>query len=265
MTPETIEQTEHEILETLRFNEGLFPLKFGEDAEKQGLILQNHFQNTETLESLIILAKYKKSGDIAILTRSIFESALNMGLLLRLPLDEGVNRYQKFSSVESIKIYRHMASIEKEFADEIFKSTEINKYEIEEKEYETKYGKPKLSWSGKSIIDICAILDKNYPPVIDTNHFFEFMYCQVYRYGSSATHRTQMGLLRNIKIESKSLINGKNIHAMSPRDESLYFNYFHGLISYIISLRMIGIAFKIDSLEDYFQKKTGVLIGGYPE
>jgi len=68
MTPETIEQIEHEILETLRFNEGLFPLKFGEDAEKQGLILLNHFQNTESMESIIILAKYKKSGDIAILT-----------------------------------------------------------------------------------------------------------------------------------------------------------------------------------------------------
>ena len=263
MTPETIEQIEIEVLAALKFNETVTPLKFGKESKKQGMILLNHFQNTETLKSLMILAKHKKSGDIAILTRSIFESVLNMGLLLLLPLDEGINRYQKFNSIESLKCYRHMASIEKETADKIYNTTEIKEYEKGAKEYEIKYGKPKLSWSGKNSIDICKLLDNNYSPVIKTNHFFEFMYCQIYRYGSSAIHRTQMGLLRNLKINSRTLINGKKLHIMNNRDEILNFNYFHGLVSYITSLRIIGKTFEIDSSEDYFQEKIGSLIAGY--
>lgn len=264
MTPESVEEIEREVIKTLKMNEKQFPIQFGKDAEKQGMIVLNHFQNTETIESLIILAKNKKSGDIAILPRSIFESILNMGLLLHLPLERGVNRYRKFISIETLKIYRHMADIGGDTANKIYKPTEIAKYEKDAKEYEIKYGKPKSSWSGMSVIDVCKILDKNYPRVINTNHFFEFMYCQVYRYGSAIVHRSQMGLLRNIKIESRSLIDGKSAHFMNPRDEGLIFNYFHGLISYITSMRILGKAFNIGFSEDYFQKRIGFLIGGYP-
>jgi hypothetical protein len=263
MTPETVEEIEKEVFKTIDFNNKLFPLQFGKNVEKQGIILLNHFQNFETLKSLVILAKNKKAGDIAILSRSIFESSLNMGLLLHLPLNEGLERYRKYTSVESLKIYQHMTSFDKETADKIYKSLNISECEREANEYRKKYGKPKNSWSGLSCIEICKILDKDYPPVIKTNHFFEFMYCQVYRYSSSIIHRTQMGLLRNIKISSKKLANEKCIHFMDSRKEGLIFNYFHGLISFIISIRILGRAFNISLLENYFQKRIGFLIAGY--
>jgi hypothetical protein len=265
MTPDDIDSIEKEVIKTLNTNNSLFPIRFGKDADKQGMIILNHFQNTETMESLIILAKNGKSGDIGTLVRSIFESVLNMGSLLYLPSEEGANRYRKFISVESLKVYTHMSTIEKDVAEKIYKPSEIKKHERDAKEYEAKHGKPKLTWSGLNAADVCKLLDEKMPPVIKTNHFFEFLYCQAYRYGSAAIHRSQMGLLRNIRIDSKGLFDGKSVHSMKAREEGLIFNYFHGLVSFIASMRLLGEAFKIVALEDYFQKRIGFLIGGYPE
>jgi hypothetical protein len=265
MTPRDIKEIEEELTKTLKMNEKQFPIQFSKDPEKQGMILLNHFQNTETIESLMVLARLKKPGDIAILSRGIFESVLNMGLLLYLPLDKGVDRYRKFISVEALKNYRHLASIERVLAETVYKPSEIADYEKEAKEYEVKYGKPKSSWSGMKVIDICKILDMNYPPAIDMNHFFEFMYCQVYRRGSSVVHRSQLGLLRNIEIKSIDLIDSKQVHSMTIKNNELVFSYFHGLILYIASMRIVGKAFDTATLEEYFQKRIGFLIGGYPD
>ena len=154
MTPKNIAEVEKETIETLNVNKKLFPLQFGKDMEKQEMIILNHFQNSETMKSLIILAKNNKSGDVAILSRSIFESVLNMGLLLFLSYEEGVNRYKKFLSIEALKIYRHMAKIEKQVADKIYKPAKITSLEKDVKEYEIRYGKPKLTWSGLNSADL---------------------------------------------------------------------------------------------------------------
>ena len=114
-------------------------------------------------------------------------------------------------------------------------------------------------------IEICKILDKYYPPVIKSKHFFEFMYCQSYRYGSSATHRSQQGISRHLRIISASSIKGGRLHFAQAREEGLILNYFHSLVAFLASTRVLGRAFNIPSLEDYFQKKIGFLIAGYPE
>jgi len=197
--------------------------------------------------------------------RSIFESVLNMGLLWHLPENEGVTRYELYMSVESLKVYRHMADIERDTASKIYKSEDIKKWEANSNQYERDYGLVTSSWSGKNAIEICRILDSEYPPVVKSEHFFEFMYCQIYRYGSSATHRSQRGISRHLEVVSAPCRSGGRVHSAQIKEEGLIFNYFHSLIAFLASMRVLGRAFNIPSLEDYFQKKVGFLIAGYPE
>lgn len=266
MTPKTVKEIEEEVGKTLEVNQKHYPLLLGKEAEKEGFIFLNHFQNTETLRSIRVLARKERAGDIAVLTRAIFESVLNMGLLLHLPSDEGIDRYKKFLSVELLRTYEHMASIDNEYADQIYAPPKVRLLRKERQEYEHRYEKPKSSWSGMKSIDICKMLDRKYPPVPNGSHFFELMYCQSYRFGSAAVHRSKMGLVQSLQVmESGSLITGESGYDVRSRQEGLIFYYLHGLISFIISMRILGRAFNIDFLEDYFQKRMRSLIGDQPE
>lgn len=261
MSPKTVEEIEKEVVNTLEVDRKQFALQLGKEAEKQGFIFLNHFQNTQTLKSLRMLARYKKAGDVAALTRSIFESALNMGLLLHLPLKDGKDRYEMFPSVELLKFYTHMAALDKNYANEICASNVIAQAAEQAKVYESRYGKPRSSWSGLDNLSICKKLDAVYPPVMNRINFFEFMYCQIYRFGSSAVHRNKMGLVQNIQIgNSDTFKSGQKVNSIKSREEGLVFYYLHGLISFIISMRILGRSFDRPSLEDYFQKRMRSLI-----
>ena len=263
MTPETIEDINKWVDKSLQRNRNEFPFRLTEDAERQCLILSIHTQNSETLESAALLAQYSKAGDVARLSRAVFESVLNMGLLLSMPSAEATDRYVKYSSIETMKAFRHMLAIESDVANAIYKPEQLTEHESNEIEYVSKYGKPKTNWAGMNTIDICKKLDKIYPPVIKTDHFFEFIYCQAYRYGSSAVHGSHLGINRNLKVTASTIINGNTVYQSEPREESLIFNYFHCLISYLLSLRVLGKTFNRLSLEQYFQESVGQLIAGY--
>lgn len=265
MTPETVEEIEAQLSEILDEESKIYPLEFTNDYEKQGVVILNHWQNRESLDSIRVLARMKRTGDVGIIGRSVFDSVLNMGLLLYLPISEGVRKYERYTTVELLKVYRHMADIEEATAHNIYKAQVIQKYELEAKQYEIDYGEARSSWSGKSAMDVCRILDKQYPPVIRTTHFFEFLYCQIYRFGSSITHRSELGLLRSVSIDSISTRSRAKMHTMKASEEGLLFNYFHSLIAFLVSMRIAGRAFGVTSLESYFQRKIGSLVAGYPE
>jgi len=266
MTEEiTIELLNQQLQEVLQEESEIYPLEFTDDSGKQGLIILNHYLNKDSMDSVKILTNKQRALDVGIIGRSIFESVLNMGLIWYLPVNEGVTRYELFMSVESKKVYEHMADIEKDTASKIYKSEDIKRWEAESAQYERDYGRATSSWSGKGAVEICKILDREYPPVIKSEHFFEFMYCQSYRYGSSATHRSQRGISRHLEVVSAPSRSGGTVHSAQIKEEGLVFNYFHSLIAFLASMRVIGRAFNIPSLEDYFQRKVGLLIAGYPE
>lgn len=262
MTIEFLNQQLHEVLQE---ESKIYPLQFTDDSGKQGLIVLNHYLNKDSIDSVNILANKQRALDVGIIGRSIFESVLNMGQIWQLPVNEGVSRYELFMSVESLKVYRHMAEIEPETASKIYNSDDIKRFEAELEQYEREYGSVTSSWSGMTAVEICKVLDIEYPPVIKTRHFFEFMYCQIYRYGSSATHRSQQGLSRHLKFVSTPSRSGGRVHSTQIKEEGLIFNYFHSLIAFLASMRVVGRAFNIPSLEGYFQRKVGLLIAGYPE
>lgn len=261
MTPKTVTEIQRQVTSALAVNQKMLPLRLGREAEKQGLVFWNHFRNTETLKSLRTLAKLKRAGDVATLTRSMFESVLNMGLLTHLPSKDGVEKYKKFLSVEILKHYEHAAAIDPDYTRELYTPEKIALVRKEAREYETTYGKPKPSWSGLDNLSICRILDRNYPPLLDRRDFFEFTYCHIYRFGSPAVHRSLFGLAQSGKIvDSENALTGEQGYDISSSEEGLVFHYLHGLISYIASIRVLGKAFELHSLEDYFQKRAGALI-----
>lgn len=261
----TIEFLNQQLQEVLQEESKIYPLQFTDNSGKQGLIILNHHMNKDSIDSVSVLANKHRALDIGIIGRSIFESVLNMALIEYLPVKNGVTRYYLFMSVESLKVYRHMADIEPETAGKIYKPDDIKKWEAESRRYESEYGRASSSWSGISAIESCKILDKHYPPVVNSKHFFEFMYCQSYRYGSSAVHRSQQGISRHLRIISASSIIGGRVHSAQTTEEGMIFNYFHSLVVFLASTRVLGRAFNIPSLEDYFQKEIGFLIAGYPE
>ena len=266
MTDEiTLEFLNQQLQEVLQEESKIYPLQFTDDSGKQGLIILNHYLNKDSMDSVNILANKKRALDVGILGRSIFESVLNMGLIWFLPVNEGVTRYELFMSVESQKVYQHMAVTEQETASKIYKSDDIRRWEAESEQYEREYGRATSSWSGISAVEICKILDREYPPVIKSEHFFEFMYCQSYRYGSSATHRSQRGISRHLEVVSAPSRSGGTVHSAQTKEEGLIFNYFHSLIAFLASTRILGRAFNIPLLEEYFQRKVGFLIADYPE
>lgn len=266
MTEEiTVESLNRQLQGVLREESKIYPLEFTGDSEKQRLIALNHYLNRDSMDSVRILADKQRALDVGIIGRSIFESVLNMGLIWHLPVDEGVTRYELFMSVESRRVYEHMADIEKDTADKIYKPEDITRWRSESAEYERAYGRAKSSWSGKDAVAICRILDRDYPPVVRSEHFFEFMYCQSYRYGSSAMHRSPQGVSRHLEVVSAPHRSGATAHSAQIRQEGLVFNYFHSLLAFLGSIRVIGRAFDIPSLEDYFQRKVGFLIAGYSE
>jgi len=261
----TVESINQQLQQVLEQESKIYPLQFSDESGKQGIIILNHHSNKDSIDSIRVLAGMQRALDVAVLGRSIFESVLNMGLLLYLPENDGVARYRLYSSIESLKVYRHMAEIEKDTANKIYKSEDVKEWEAGLKQYEKDYGLLTSSWSGKTAVEVCKILDREYPPVVKSEHFFEFLYCQIYRYGSSATHRSHRGIARHLHIISAPSGTGRRVHTASNREEGLVFNYFHSLTAFLASMRIIGGAFNIPSLEDYFQQKVGFLIAGYSE
>lgn len=261
----TVKSLNRQLEEVFEEESKIYPLQFSDKTGKQGLIILNHHTNKDSIDSIKVLAGMQRASDVGVIGRSIFESVLNMGLLVHLPANDGVNRYRLYSSIESLKVYRHMAQIEKETADKIFTAENIRKWETDLKQYERDYGVVTSAWSGKTAVEICQILDGEYPPVVKSEHFYEFLYCQIYRYGSSAVHRSGQWLARHVDIITAPASRGGRVHTARSREEGSVFNYFHSLIAFLSSMRMIGKAFNLPSLEDYFQKKVGFLIAGYPE
>jgi hypothetical protein len=58
------------------------------------------------------------------------------------------------------------------------------------------------TWTGHSLEEKVKLLDENFPPTYNEKHFYEYLYCQVFRKGSSATHSSYAGLSKGVQVES---------------------------------------------------------------
>ncbi len=98
-------QTYQELAEKyLKYQFGLYPMKFNSTPELQIAIMQSHQSNTDTMFSLRQIVALKNVNDVYCLSRSMFESVVNMGVLITGKIKDGAKRFLGFQYVEAYRI-----------------------------------------------------------------------------------------------------------------------------------------------------------------
>ncbi len=256
-TKENFLQTSAEVLQFQLQN--LYPVKVEKDISRLNLVFLNHDRNFSTFLTIRDLVKHDRVADIYTLSRSMFESIISMGLLSKCLIEEDIERYQNYQYIEIYKTYNHL----KELGHEHMSGVQSSEFEFINKKREVyikKWGKNSQSWTGKNLLENVKTIDNNYPSTCNNGHFYEYLYCQVYRRGSPATHSSFGGLSKGVNIEQISI--PEKIHAQRFKvDEGhLIFSCFHSLLVFLSSVRFLGHLLGKKETEDYFQKITRYII-----
>lgn len=223
------------------------------------LIFLNHDRNFSTFLTIRYLVEHERVADIYALSRAMFESIISMGLLTKSLIPDDLDRYQNYQFVETYKFYSHLKNLELANLSGI-SSSEISMLKAKRDEYLRKYGREVSTWTGKSLEQNVKLLDKNYSPTCNEEHFYEYLYCQVYRRGSSATHSSFAGLKRGVEIQ-KFIIPGSLTALRFRTDEhQLIFSCFHSLVVFLSSVRFMGHTLQNIEAEKYFHKLTKYII-----
>lgn len=95
-------QTYQELAERyLKYQFTLYPMKFDVEPELQTVIMQSHQSNTDTMFSLRQIIALKSVNDVYCLSRSMFESVVNMGVLVTGKIKDGAHRFLDFQYLET--------------------------------------------------------------------------------------------------------------------------------------------------------------------
>lgn len=227
------------------------------DWERRQIILFNSDKNYNSFLSIVDLFKEERVADIYTLNRAMFESVINMAVLTTRKIPDDVNRYKDFPFLELYKIYKHMKEIGLEHLSGITEEESESLEKLKSK-YFGKWGNS-LSWSGKNLLEMTKLVDLFYPKTWGISTFYEYLYCQVYRKGSQATHSNYIGVTRGKKI-IHSAYEDREATKIINDDEHLLFASFHGLFVFLSSIRFFGYEFNLPHFEDYFQDMTTYLI-----
>jgi hypothetical protein len=244
----------------LKYQFALYPMKFNATPELQIAIMQLHQSNTDTMFSLKQVVSLKNVNDVYCLSRSMFESIVNMGVLVTGKIKDGAKRFLGFQYVEAYRILDHLKQIEPEFAGKIYGPEDVKVITEGRDAYVSKYGNVS-SWCSLNLIERVRLIDESFPPTCSTKKFFEYLYCQIYRKGSSATHRTSTGLGRST-VWTKSMVGNLNFIEPKPNMNHLVFATIHSLIVYLASIRFIGQILEGNETESYYQNETARIIAG---
>lgn len=239
--------------------ETLYPVKMVEDPLRSKLIFLNHDRNFSTFLTIRYLVDHERVADIYTLTRSIFESIISMGLLSKCLVKDDLDRYQNFQFIEVYKTYNHLEKLGLENLSGI-PVTDVKIIKEKRKEYKKKWGDNFQSWTGKNLLENVKTIDKNYPLTCNEKHFYEYLYCQVYRSGSQATHSSFAGISKGIKIEKIFMPGQLTAQRFKVNEEHLIFSSFHSLLVFLSSVRFFGYLLGKKETEDFFHKITRYII-----
>ena len=256
-------QTYQELAEKyLKYQFALYPMKFDAVPELQIAMMQSHQSNTDTMFSLRQVVALKNVNDIYCLSRSMFESVVNMGVLVTGKIKDGAKRFLDFQYLEAYKILDHLRQVEPDFVNKVYKSDEVKVITEGRNSFVSKYGNIS-NWCGLNLIERIKLIDKNFSPTCSNKFFFEYLYCQVYRKGSGATHRTSTGLRRST-VWTKTLVGNLNLIEPIPNMNHLVFASILSLIVYLASIRFIGqiIGNKKEETESFYHEETARIIAG---
>lgn len=244
----------------LKYQFSLYPMKSNAATELQIAMMQLHQSNTDTMFSLKEIVSLKNVNDVYCLSRSMFESVVNMGVLSTQQINGGAERFMDFQYLEAYRIFDHLKQVEPDFVSKVYGPKTIEIMTEGRNAFVSKYGNLN-NWCGLDLLARIRLVDRHFPPTCSTKNFFEYLYCQVYRKGSGATHRTSTGLGRSI-LWTKSRIANLNLIEPTPNIDHLVFAGFHSLIVYLGSIRFIGRILCEIETESYYQKETARIVSG---
>jgi len=244
--------------EALDFLKAFGPVGVTKDPLRVNLVFLNHHRNFSTFLTIRYLVERERVADIYSLSRSMFESVISMGLLSKHLIQEDIERYQDFQYIEVYKTYTHLKQLGLE------QLSGNSSYEVDflcskRNEYLRKWGRSTSTWTGKSLEHNVKLVDKAYAPTCDEKHFYEYLYCQVYRKGSQATHSSFGGLAKGVDTE-KVIIHGAPLLKFKANEAHLIFSCFHSLLVFLSSARFLGYLADKKETEDYFQKIASYVI-----
>jgi len=256
-------QTFQELTERyLKYQFTLYPMEFNSPPELQLVMMQLHQSNTDTMFSIRQIVTIKNVNDVYCLARSMFEAVVNMGVLATGKIKNGAQRFIDFQYVEAYKIFIHLKQIVPDFVNKVYKPDEIKIIRERRNSFVTKYGNIS-NWCGLNLLERVRLIDESFPPTCSNKKFFEYLYCQVYRKGSGAIHRTSTGLGRST-IWKRIIVKNVNLIEPIPNINHLVFASIHSLLVYLGSIRFIGciIKNKKKETESFYQTETARIIAG---
>jgi hypothetical protein len=197
------------------------------------------------------------TNDVLSLSRTMFESVVNMGLLLSNIIPNGVERFKDYKFCDDYKLMCHLRDedISPGFFEQVYNSETISKLTEEKDKYFAKFGSSG-SWCGINLLARVRLLDKYYPPTGSMKHFLEFLYCYVYRIGSSSIHRTASSFCLTSKLVRTPSGKGHKV-SIQPITFTLVLFCLHAVYIYLLSIRFSGsmIQDKKEEIESYYQNE----------
>lgn len=238
----------------------IYPIKIQNDPIRANLIFLNHDRNFSTFLTMKYLVQHERVADIFTLSRSMFESIITMGLLAKKIVTGDIERYQEFQYLEIHKTYNHLKRLGFENLSGV-STSEAELVAEKRATYIKKWGRSIDSWTGKSLEENVRLVDNIYPPTCNESHFYEYLYCQVYRKGSQSSHSSYAGLSKGVLIETFSIPGMSNTFRRFKTNENyLVFPCFHSIIVFASSVRFLGYILGKDETESHFQKIARYII-----
>ena len=238
--------------------ESLYPIVANRDTTRINLIFLNHDRNFSSFLTIRYLVEHERVADIDSITRSMFESVISMGLLSKHLVEEDIERYQDFQYIEISKAYDHLKQLGLERLSSV-PSSKASLLHRKRNEYLRRWGRGTATWTGKSLEQNVKLVDEAYPPTCNEKHFYEYLYCQVYRRGSQAAHSSFAGLSKGVDIE-KLKMRDITIQRFKANESHLIFSCFHSLLVFLCSVRFLGHVLGKKETEDYFHKIVSYVI-----
>lgn len=229
-----------------------------EDSFRANLVSLNHYHNYSAFLTIRYLVEQEKVTTIYVLSRSMFESIISMGLLSKRLVKDDLERYHDFQYIEIYKTYTHLKQLGFEKLSGVATS-EVSLLCNKRNEYLRKWGRNTPTWTGKSLEHNVKLVDKAYVPTRGEEHFYEYLYCQVYRKGSPASHSSFGGLAKGVDTEEVKM-DGIPLMRFKANEAHMIFSCFHSLIVFLSSIRFLGYIADNKETEDYFQEMASYII-----
>ena len=203
--------------------------------------------------------QHGRVADIYALSRAMFESIVSMGLLVASAIPDDLERYEAYQLVEAYKSHFHLEKLGLGSLSGV-PSSEIPTLKQNRDQYLKTYGKNVATWTGKSLEQNVRLLDGTCPPTCNEEHFYEYLYCQVYRKGSPSAHSSFAGLAKGVQIQRVDIPGSFVANRFEVNEPHLIFSCFHSLLVFLSSVRFMGQALRKPETEQYFHKLSRYVI-----